>query len=178
MEGGAANEQLVDDARPRRARGDLTFDLPAARYAPRMARFRAEAIHDDVPEDLLSDAVLVLAEMVAQAVDAQLEAHQRIEVRLSWEPGSACVEVCYPAKQPDAEPGSNLRDLIVSNIADAHDLSWCAGRVRRSVELHRGAGADRLAGVRGEEATEATEATEPTEATDGADGAERGRTDP
>jgi hypothetical protein len=116
----------------------MSFDLPAARYAPRMARFRAETAWMQVSEELRSDMVLVLAEMVAEAIeDAHLEPHQRVEVRLSWEAASARAEVRYPAAPPDVSRDSTIRNLIVSNLADAHGLSWNSGHVRRWVELHR-----------------------------------------
>jgi hypothetical protein len=119
-------------------RGTLTFDLPAAPYAPRMARFRAEAVWVAMRDDLRSDMMLLLGEMVTEAIEAPgLERHDRIEVRFTWEPGSARIEVCHPAAHPDGSRESTLRDLVVSSVADSHGLSWTAGRARRWAELRR-----------------------------------------
>ncbi len=105
-----------------------------------MARFRAEAALMPASDDegLRADMALVLAEMVAEAIeDAHLKPHDRVEVRISWEPASVRAVVRYPAAQPDLARDSTIRDQIVSSLAASHGLAWSGGHVRRWVEFRR-----------------------------------------
>jgi hypothetical protein len=124
-------------------RGSLPFDLPAAAYAPRMARVRAESVAI-IAADAGGDLALVLAEMVAEAIEhGHLAAHERIEVRISWDPQTVRFDVCFPSGGEELATlparGPAVRDAVVSDLAGAGGEARRAGLVRRWAELSRGA---------------------------------------